>query len=643
MISALPRPMKRLLTSTLTVLALALPVLAFAAGTSQLGEWINKGRQTFLGDDSANILPPEQAFKLQIELIDAQHLHAEFKIAPGHYLYKERIKFEIEPASLPLNPVALPEGDWKQDPTFGRSEVFHHSFNTELKLEQAASAPFKLKATYQGCSEKGLCYPPAHQIYEFDAKHIELAAQHPTSVTSAGSNQSRATRQEPPAASGLAPAHDQATALLASGQPWLIIAGFFGFGLLLCLTPCVLPMIPILSSIIVGTETNTAQPVSSKRWRGFKLSLAYTLGMALSYTAAGVAAGLSGQLLSAALQNAWVLVASALVFILLALSMFGFYELKLPSRIENRLLNTSQRLPGGQVAGVFAMGVLSALIVSPCVAAPLAGALLYISQSGDVLLGASALFALSMGMGLPLLLLGATSGAWLPKSGPWMLAVRQFFGVLMLAVALWLVSPLLPSALQLLLWAALLIVPAIYMRALDRLAENASAWQRFWKGIAIIMLLLGATLVVGAASGAKSPLHPLEGLTTQPQSRLSFQPIKGLQGLQQVLAANQGKLVMLDFYADWCVSCKEMEQFTFRNAEVEAGLQQVILLRTDVTANDAEDQALLKHFGLFGPPAILFFAQQGELASSRVIGYQDSQAFLTTLNQVQARYAQTAQ
>lgn len=646
MITALPRLTKRLLTSALLALTLLLPLLlpslSLAAGNSQLGEWINKGRQTFLGDDSANILPPEQAFKLQIELIDAQHLQAAFKIAPGHYLYKDRIKFEIEPASLQLAPLSLPAGDWKQDPTFGRSEVFHHSFTSELTLAQAATGAYKLKASYQGCSEKGLCYPPAHQVFELDAKHATPLVK-PGSNNLTANNNPAANSATNPGLRDQPAAHDQASALLASGNTWLIIAGFFGFGLLLCLTPCVLPMIPILSGIIVGTasqDQGVSKPTnSSKRWRGFKLSLAYTLGMALSYTAAGVAAGLSGQLLSAALQNAWVLAASALIFILLALSMFGFYELKLPSSLENRLLASSQRLPGGQSLGVFAMGVLSALIVSPCVAAPLAGALLYISQSGDVVLGASALFALSMGMGLPLLLLGATSGAWLPKSGPWMLAVRQFFGVLMLAVALWLVSSLLPSALQLLLWAALLIVPAIFMRALDRLPEQASAWQRFWKGIAIIMLLLGATLVVGAASGAKSPLHPLEGLAGQPTPRLTFQPIKGVTGLQQALAANPGKLVMLDFYADWCVSCKEMEQFTFRNAEVQASLQDVIVLQTDVTANDEQDQALLKQFALFGPPAILFFGKQGELTTQRVIGYQDSQTFLASITQAKGQFA----
>ena len=594
--------------------------MALAAGNSQFGEWLNQGRNAFLGDNNDNILPPEQAFKLQVELIDADHLQAAFKIAPGHYLYKDRIKFELEPAAHGVREILLPAGDWKQDPTFGRTEVFHRDFIAELGLALASTSAgnLTLKATYQGCSEKGLCYPPTHQT-------IALGSLHATTSNSAGSA-TKPTQAE----------HDRASNLLASGKLWLIIVGFFGFGLLLSFTPCVLPMIPILSGIIVGSQRKS-------RLHAFWLSLAYTLGMALSYTAAGVAAGLSGQLLSAALQNAWVLSSSALVFVLLALSMFGFYELKLPSALENRLMNTSNRLPSGHLLGVFVMGTLSALIVSPCVAAPLAGALIYIGQTQDVMLGATALFALSIGMGVPLLLIGASAGSLLPKAGPWMVAIRQAFGVFMLAVALWIVSPLLPTSLQLLLWAALLIVPAVFMRALDRLPDTATAWQRFWKGIAILMLLAGTTLVVGAASGAKSALRPLEGLTiSQASASLPFQRIKRLADLEQILAQNPGKLVMLDFYADWCASCKEMEHFTFTNTEVRANLQDFILLQADVTANDADDQALLKHFGLFGPPGIIFFDHQGqELQQHRVIGYQDSQQFLASLNSVKATHDNT--
>lgn len=594
--------------------------MAYATGSSsQLGEWLSQGRSTFLGSDQDNILPPEQAFKLQVELIDADHLQAAFKIAPGHYLYKDRIKFELEPADHKVNNLSLPQGDWKQDPTFGRTEVFHHNFIADMRLALSTlpAGNIRIKASYQGCSEKGLCYPPRQQFFE-------LGSLLPTVSKPAGS-----TTIQPQGE------HDQAASLLSRGSLPLIIAGFFGFGLLLSLTPCMLPMIPILSGIIVGSQRKS-------RWHTFRLSLAYTLGMAFSYTIAGVAAGLSGQLLSSALQNAWVLGASGLVFVLLALSMFGFYELKLPATLENRLAQTSSRLPGGRLIGVFVMGILSALIVSPCVAAPLAGALIYIGQTQDVALGATALFSMSVGMGIPLLLVGASAGTLLPKAGPWMVAIRQAFGVFMLAVALWIVSPLLPISVQLLTWGALLIVPAIFMHALDHLPETATAWHRFWKGIAILMLIVGIAQVIGAVSGARTPLRPLEGLTLNhaQATSLPFQRIKTVTDLDQVLRQNPGKPVMLDFYADWCASCKEMEQFTFTDTEVRASLQDFVLLQADVTANDADDQALLKRFGLFGPPGIIFFDGQGEeLKHHTVIGYQNSSRFLVSLNAAKSTHA----
>ncbi|MCB5189077.1 protein-disulfide reductase DsbD [Methylobacillus caricis] len=597
----------------LPVLLLAglLPAIAFPQpGSSQLSDFINKGRSVFVGNNEDNILPPEQAFKLSVEFINADTLQADFQVAPGHYLYKDKIKFKIEPDNHKIGPPTLPSGDWKQDPTFGKSEVFHQDFAASVKLalaKQADDKPnhgIKITATYQGCSEKGLCYPPINKTFELDAAH-------PTAGIPIGSP----TEQ------------DGSAQLLASGNTWLIILGFFGFGLLLSLTPCVLPMIPILSAIIVGSK-------KTGRLHSFNLSLAYTLGMAASYTVAGVAAGLSGQLLSATLQNAWVLGTSALIFILLALSMFGFYEIKLPAGFETRMLNTSQRFKAGHFLGVFAMGVLGALVMSPCVAAPLAGALVYIGQTQDIVLGGTALFALSIGMGVPLLLIGASAGAILPKAGPWMNAVRQFFGVVMLAVAVWIISPLIPTSLQLLLWAALLIVPAIFMRALDRLPETASRWPRFWKGIGIIMLLLGATLVVGAASGAKSPLRPLEGLGgfNHWTTSLPFQRIKDIAELDHQLQQNQDKLVMLDFYADWCVACKEMEQFTFSDPKIRTRMENIVLLQADVTKNDASDLALLKRFGLYGPPGIIFFNGKGqEIPNSRVIGYQDAGRFEQTL------------
>lgn len=575
------------------------------------------GRNTFLNSSSENeVLPPDEAFKLSVTAKDAQTLEAHFIVAPGHYLYRDRIKFTIKaPGTNSISEVVLPEGEPKLDPTFGQTEVYHQNTTGIVKLGGVAQNPLTLEATYQGCSEKGLCYAPIKKTLD-----VYLPVSDESGSAAASISDSNASD------------NSQAASLLKNGKLWLIVAGFFGFGLLLSLTPCVLPMIPILSSIIVGKSAHPS------RLHAFNLSVAYTLGMALTYTLIGIAAGLSGQLLSAALQNAWALGFGAFIFILLALSMFGFYELQLPSRLESRLVNFTNRIKGGHFIGTFVMGALSALILSPCVAAPLAGALLYISQTRDVVLGGVALFALSIGMGVPLLLLGASAGTLLPKTGPWMNAVRNSFGVLMLGMAVWLISPVIAAAVQMALWAALLIVPAVYMHALDGLPVNASKWAKLWKGIGIMMLVLGITLLIGAASGAKSPLQPLAGLRTgiasAPHDSLPFQRLRDLSELDARIKAASGKTVMLDFYADWCVACKELEQFTFSDPRVQKQLANVVLLQADVTQNSPADIALLKQFGLFGPPGILFFNGSGEISPTKVIGYQNADQFLDTLNRL---------
>lgn len=598
-------------------LLLILSCLLLAA--SPLTASAGQGISAFLGSEDNDILPPDEAFKLTVIAQDAQTLSADFKIVPGHYLYRDRIKFEIKPATNSIISAELPKGEIKKDPNFGETEVFHHNFSAAIKLAAMSPRPAQitLLATYQGCSEKGLCYAPIHKTFTLD-------------LPAPGNNTSANTAN---------PDDDEATSLLKGGKLWLIAAGFFGFGLLLALTPCVLPMIPILSGIIVGDKK--VHHHATSRLHSFNLSLAYTFGMALTYTLAGIAAGLSGQLLSNALQSSWVLGATALIFVLLSFSMFGFYELRLPGSIEHSMVNATNRLKGGQFLGVFGMGALSALIVSPCVAAPLAGALLYISQTHDVLLGGVALFALSIGMGVPLLLIGASAGHVLPKAGLWMTAVRNAFGVLMLGVAIWIIAPAIPMSVQMALWAALLIIPAIYMHALDSLPVKASAWMKFWKGIAIIMLVFGVSLLIGAVSGAKSPLQPLAGLraasTQEHQTALPFKRIKNLGELESQIKASSGKVVMLDYYADWCVSCKEMDQFTFSDPAVKNALKDVVLLQADVTANTPEDLALLNRFKLFGPPGIIFFNRAGqEIKPMRVIGYQEAAQFLSIVNRVNA-------
>ena len=592
-----------------------------------------------------DFLSPDAAFKLNINVQDASHLNANFNIEPGYYLYRGRIKFVLAPGTpSAIANIELPAGEIKNDPNFGKMEVYHHDFVAKinlvkLNLANAANGTIKVLATYQGCSEKGLCYAPQTKTFDINLANTALTKENSNAAELERSSAGLQANIEAP--SGAATNDDQATTLLKGGKFWLIAAGFFGFGLLLALTPCVLPMIPILSGIIVGDKKSHHHATS--RLHSFNLSLAYVFGMALSYTLAGIAAGLSGQLLSNALQSRWILGATALIFVVLSFSMFGFYELRLPHAIENRMINTTNKLKGGQFIGVFVMGVISALIVSPCVAAPLAGALLYISQTHDVALGGVALFALSLGMGVPLLLIGASAGHVLPKAGAWMTAVRNAFGVLMLAVAIYIVSPALPISIQMVLWAALLIIPAIYLHALDNLPLNTATgrshpWMRFWKGIGIIMLVLGIALLVGAVSGAKSPLQPLAGLraanATYIDAPTSFVRIKNTADLDARIKAAKGKTVMLDFYADWCTSCKEMEKFTFSDNNIKTNFKNMLLLQADVTENNDNDQALLKRFGLFGPPGIIFFDKKGNEIKPSVIGYKNVDEFSKILADV---------
>ncbi|WP_035383181.1 protein-disulfide reductase DsbD [Ferriphaselus sp. R-1] len=566
------------------------------------------------GGKAATFLPPDQAFGLEVSSCDERTLIAGFRVTPGYYLYRNKVSFELAGGSGKLARITLPPGETKDDPNFGKIEVYHQSFQAKLELEGADPAqPLSLAATYQGCSEDGLCYPPINKTVTLNLSRNVCAAP--------------ATAASQPASEDGRIAH-----VLQQGDFWLVISVFFGAGLLLAFTPCVFPMVPILSGIIVGHGHKITHR------HAFFLSLAYVLGMALTYAAAGVAAGLSGELISNALQTPWVLGSFAALFVLLSLSMFGLYELQLPSALQSRLTETSNQLHGGHFGGVFAMGALSAIIMSPCVAAPMAGALLYIGKTHDALLGGSALFALALGMGLPLLLIGTSAGALLPRAGAWMESVKRIFGVLMLALAIWIVSPLLSVSVQMGLWAALLILSAMFLRVLDALPPNASGWRKLWRGVGVLMLLLGAAYLVGALSGARDIFRPLAALghtSAEAPANLPFVRVKSLAELDASIAEAHGKRVMLDFYADWCVSCKEMERFTFADAQVRAKLKDVVLLQADVTANNDDDKALLKRYSLFGPPATLFFDTQGkELSDFRVTGFQNAELFLRSLQAV---------
>ncbi len=580
-------------------------------------------------------LPPEQAFRFSARVVDAATVEARWQIADGYYMYRDKFKFVVDGAKL--GTPKFPPGKMKEDELFGKVETYRK--DVKILLPVSGGSAITLKAVSQGCWDQGICYPPLNQEAKLTlpaAAPATLAT--PASPTKAAEEKiavppaptfSAATPAAPPAAN--APADDETSRiarLLKGDNLAIVLISFFGFGLLLSLTPCVFPMIPILSGIIV----NHGHAVS--HLRAFMLSLAYVIGMALTYALVGIAAGLSGTLLSAALQSAWVLGGFALVFVVLSFSMFGFYELQLPNALQSRLSDTANK-QGGSLSAIALMGALSALIVGPCVAAPLAGALLYIAQTGNAALGGAALFVMALGMGVPLLLVGAFSRSLLPKSGPWMEGVKKFFGVIMLATALWLVSPVLPLWVQMLGWALLLIVPAVYLHALDPLPNNAHGWQRFGKGLGVFLLLGGAAMLMGVLGGAKDPLQPLGfmrgGGTTAVSPAPTFEKVRSVAELDARLRSAT-KPVMLDFYADWCVSCKEMERFTFADPAVAAAMGRMTLLKADVTANTEADAVLLKRFGLFGPPGIIFFDAKGkELADLRVVGFQPAAQFLPTL------------
>lgn len=573
-----------------------------------------------------DFLQPDEAFRLEVKVRDAHTLQANFNVTPTYYLYRDKITFTSKDNTVKITSVNLPKGEIKHDPNFGDTEVFHQSFQGVITLSRSSNAAtgITLNAVYQGCSEEGLCYPPITKTLHIALLPEVTTGQLPPPVLS---------EAPPPPSQATVSEGSQIAKLFKGGNFWLIISFFFGAGLLLSLTPCVFPMIPILSGIIVGRGHKITH------MHAFILSLAYVLGMAITYAAAGVAAGYSGNLISNALQTPWVLGSFAAVFVLLSLSMFGFYEFQLPTALQSKLSDTSNRLHGGHLSGVFVMGALSAIIMGPCVAAPLAGALLYIGQTHDAVLGGVALFVMALGMGAPLLLIGTSAGVLLPRAGAWMEAVKQFFGVMLLALAIWIIQPLLPASVEMLLWAALLIFSAIYLRALDDLPHNASGWHKLLKGIGLFALLLGAAYLIGALSGARDILRPLGNIgraETPVLTTLQFSRVKDIADLDQRIAqAREQRIVMLDFYADWCISCKEMERFTFSDVSVRAKLKPVLLLQADVTANSEADSALLKRYGLFGPPGILFFDTQGkELADFRVTGYQDAARFLKTLKDI---------
>ena len=557
-------------------------------------------------------LDPSIAFKFSARMADPQTIAVTYEIADKYYMYRERFAFTATGATL--GAPQMPAGKVKYDETFQKDVETYRKVVT-ITIPVQANGMFTLKAVSQGCADAGLCYSPQEAT---------------TRLVGGGSGPAMSLPGAPgpvsPAAPSAQPAPESELSGIASvlggGKLLVILPAFLLLGLGLAFTPCVLPMVPILSSIIVG------EGAQAKRSRGFVLSVAYSLGMAIVYTALGVAAGLIGEGLAATLQNPWVLGTVALLMVVMAVSMFGFYNLQLPAGLQTRLAGASGRQSSGKLAGVFAMGAISALIVGPCVAAPLAGALVYISQTRDVVIGGAALFAMAVGMSIPLLLVGISAGSLLPRAGSWMEAVKKFFGVLMLAMALWLVSPVIPAAAQMVGWTALLLGYGFYLLRSHRHFAAMALGAAF--------AILGAIQLVGVATGGRDALAPLAHLGVGSQKHgLAFTRIKTVEQLDAALANTNGKTVMLDFYADWCVSCIEMEKLTFVDDRVQAKLDNTLLLQVDVTANDEADKAMLKRFTLFGPPAIILFDNKGqEIADSRVIGYQAPDKFLESLSRL---------
>jgi thiol:disulfide interchange protein DsbD len=597
-------------------------------------------------------LEPEQAFQLSSQ-IDGDMVRLHWNIAPHHYLYRDKTTVQIIEPSNTKPTITPPAGEEKNDPFLGKVFIFHNALDLEFQLPGLSSGQkIKLKVSFQGCAEAGICYPPMEEVVELTAGTLNATA--PTNTTAPDKTNSISTPSTASVPSN-APALNEQDAIaekLKSGNTWLAIGLFFLAGLGLALTPCIFPMIPILSGIIAG------QGESLSTRRAFMLSLVYVLAMSVAYTVAGVLAGLFGSNLQAAFQNPWILGSFALVFVALAFSMFGFYELQVPSGLQSKIADISGKQKSGSYIGVVIMGLLSALIVGPCVAPPLAGALIYIGQTGDAVLGGAALFALSIGMGLPLIVVGTLGGKVLPRAGAWMDSVKAVFGVFMLGIAIWLLTRILPDAITLVLWALLFITSGVYLGALETtthpsyttyhasreltghmepVGKESTGWNRLWKAIGIVLLAWGLLMLIGVASGQGTPLQPLKGLSSGGNSSansaevaLPFQRVGNLAALEQALqtAKAAGQPVMLDFYADWCVSCKELEHNTFPDPAVKQALAGALLLQADVTRNSADDKALLQRFGLIGPPAILFFDKEGnERKASRLVGYKQPAPF----------------
>jgi thiol:disulfide interchange protein DsbD len=574
------------------------------------------------GLGGSEFLPVDEAFKPTLIPVDGNTVEVTFQITPGYYLYKDKISVKALSDNVQLGKLNLPEGKLKYDEFFGESEVYFDDVFMTLPLARAtpAAIDLELEVNFQGCAEAGLCYPPTTRV-------VSTSLPEATAITDLSS---LPQRNEPVSEQG------KLARIIVEGNIWAVVATFFGLGLLLAFTPCVLPMLPILTSIIAGEGEDTSPT------RGFILALSYVMGMAIVYTAAGIVAVAAGAQVQAVFNQPWVLIAFTGLFVLLSIAMFGGYDLQMPSSLQSKLAGISNDQKSGTIVGAFIMGALSSLIVTACVAPALVAALAVMAQTGDYLRGGIALFAMSLGMGAPLLAVGAAQGKFLPKAGAWMVAVKSAFGFMLLGLAIWMLSRILPGSVTLSLWAILVFMTGVFMGGLTTLTPESSAVRKLGKGVGLLAILYGLLLFVGSLTGGSNPLKPLATVSfggsvmVAEDQHLDFQRIKTVDDLDREIAAAaaEGKTTMLDFYADWCVSCKEMEAYTFTDAEVQAALANTVLLQADVTANDDDDQALLQRFGVFGPPTIIFFGMDGRQRHGyEVVGYMKAKDFVDHLTQ----------
>ncbi|VAW98918.1 Cytochrome c-type biogenesis protein DsbD, protein-disulfide reductase [hydrothermal vent metagenome] len=607
------------------------PALAVGDGISALN---SLSTSLGIGEDENEILEPDVAFQFGYKFKN-NTVATHWEIAPDHYMYRDKFKLVIkEGAGVTIGNVIYPKGDIKDDEFFGKIEVYHNKLDIQIPLNNTTDKTVltKLKITYQGCAEKiGICYPPIHKTIE-----IEVAPG-AALITAAAATES--------SSAGFVSEQDQYEQLLGSGAIWKIIIGFFLGGLALAFTACMYPMIPILSSIIVGQ----GEKVTTRG--AFVMSLVYVESMALTFGAMGlIVSMISGSFnIQAYFQSPIVLIPFTLVFIALALSMFGFFTLQLPASLQGKLSQISNQQKGGHLIGVAIMGVLSALIIGPCAGPIIIGALALAAKEGDLLLGFLSMFVLGNGLGLPLLIIGTTGGKFLPKAGSWMDIVKYVAGVILLAIAILMLERVsfIPTMVVMMLWAALFIISGVYLGALEPIKEGGSGWKKLWKGLGVFAIVYGLVVMLGGLTGARNVQDPFHGSafisggsSGEPQLKhLAFKPIKSVSDLNAALAQAKaaGKYVMLDYYADWCTYCKTYEDYVFSDPKVQAVLNKnFIVIQADVTDNDDIDQKLLAHTGVQAPPAILFYGKNDskEKRRFRVVGVMNAEQFLERLQLV---------